>query len=139
MATQNPDCCAPFIGCLDCPIIVSCVGNLNLAPGQIQYCPDTGAYTYAWGGNTYYLNPLLGNGLWQNGRYMSVKIAPNRPIIFNSQGALDIDCAKLIACCSLVNQQQFAITIDNLYTWITNHLPTLMPKDCAGTPVSSTT
>jgi len=122
--------------CIDCPIIVSCDPALIINPGQLQFCPNDCKFYYQCAGQKICLNPTYGLGLGMAANcILQVKLDPNSALAFNASGEITLDCAKLIACCSLVTQAQLAVTTNLIYNYI-NALP--KPTKCGGGTLTST-
>lgn len=127
-------CCPPSAECIQCPIIVSCISGLVLAPGQLQFCPDSCKFYFDCAGQKTCLNPTYGAGLRMTENcILQVGLAPNRPLVFDESGNIDIDCEKLVQCCGLVNQAQLASVVSNIYqTFVTGIGNIQQPKKCDG-------
>lgn len=134
-------CCPPDASCIQCPIIVSCVPNLVLSVGQLQFCPDNCKFYYNCAGNKVCLNPTYGNGLRMTENcILQVGLAENRPLVFDDSGNIDIDCEKLITCCQLVNQAQLAAAVSTIYNSVTTAIAAInvaVPKKCGGADVTA--
>jgi hypothetical protein len=134
------NCCPPTASCIPCPIVLSCDIDFALSPGQLQFCPDSCKFYYDCAGQKSCLNPTYGLGLRMSENcILQVGLAEGRPLVFDDSGNIDIDCEKLITCCQLVTQAQFAIAIDNLYQYIITTINNLsLAKKCDGTPLAQT-
>lgn len=123
---MSASCCPPPADCLDCPIVVSCLPELVLNPGQLQFCPNDCKFYYNCAGNKLCLNPTYGLGLGVTTNcILQVRLDPASALTFNAAGEITIDCAKLVNCCALVTQAQLAVATATIYNWMQAQLAAL--------------
>jgi hypothetical protein len=128
-------CCSMHFKCVDCPIITSadCMAPGNLMPGQLYYNPCNCTYYFDAAGceesgdeccGYQALNHKAGAGILYSGdcelgSYISVHIDQDAGFEFTEDGALTINCERLIDHCGLwtrtnltFNSQDFSLVCD---------------------------
>lgn len=118
MATSR-SCCDLHFKCVDCPIITGpdCVCPNNLLPGQLWYnpctctfyfdnpnCPETGSECCEYEALNHKAGAgILYSGDCESGSYISVHIDRDAGFEFTEEGALTINCERLIEHCDLLH------------------------------------
>lgn len=110
-------CCSMHFKCVDCPIITSadCMAPGNLMPGQLYYNPCSCTFYFDAAGcddsgdeccGYQALNHKAGAGILYSGdcelgSYISVKLDEDSALEFTEDGAITINCIKLVENCDL--------------------------------------
>lgn len=131
-------CCTLHYKCVDCPIITGpdCVCPNNLLPGQLWYnpctctfyfdnpnCPETGSECCEYEALNHKAGAgILYSGDCETGSYISVHIDPDAGFEFTEDGALTLNCARLIEHCNLWHAGNCAEMVDHCGLWTRTNL-----------------